>query len=98
MKSSILHFALLAKSFRDMPLLTGRACSPAALLISLEDRLLEGVPYYWVIDPEDQAIAEYVLEGSAYRLNRTAGEKEPFQPHAFPDLTISLEDVFNSQQ
>jgi Uma2 family endonuclease len=53
-----------------------------------------GVPVYWIVDPEREAIEIYLLEADGYRLAATLLGKTPMAASPFPELKIAARDVF----
>ena len=54
-----------------------------------------GVAEYWIVDVVGGAIESYRSpEGETYREPRRAGRGESLAPAAFPDVVISVDDVF----
>jgi Uma2 family endonuclease len=52
------------------------------------------IPHYWIVDPEGRRIACHRLEGDAYR-QILAGEGDTrLTPADWPDLTLSLADLW----
>ena len=48
-----------------------------------------GVPYYWIVDPEDRTIEALGLREGEYRLLARAGGIEPIALPPFPDLVVT---------
>jgi Uma2 family endonuclease len=53
-----------------------------------------GVPYYWLIDPDQQSIEVYELSGDQYNLIVKAQNTDLFNPALFPGLSIPLADLW----
>jgi Uma2 family endonuclease len=54
-----------------------------------------GIGEYWIVDVVGGAIESYRSpEGETYRERRRAGRGERLAPAAFPDVVISVDDVF----
>ena len=53
-----------------------------------------GVPVYWIVDPDREAIEIYLLEGNGYRLAATLLGKTPMAVPPFTELEIAARDVF----
>jgi Uma2 family endonuclease len=50
---------------------------------------------YWIVNVTDGSIEIYRSpEGEGYRERRRAGRGEAITPAAFPDVTVSVDDVF----
>ncbi|MGB9792679.1 MAG: Uma2 family endonuclease [Thermacetogeniaceae bacterium] len=54
-----------------------------------------GVPYYWVVDPDRQAVEEFRLERGLYMPVRQFEGGERFAPELFSELEIELAEVFS---
>jgi len=53
-----------------------------------------GVPHYWIVDPDARRLWEYTLSGGAYGQARELDDAATFEPALFPGLAISLSEVF----
>jgi Uma2 family endonuclease len=54
-----------------------------------------GIAEYWIVDVAGGAIEGYRSpEGETYRERRWAGRGESLAPAAFPDIVVSVDDVF----
>jgi Uma2 family endonuclease len=54
-----------------------------------------GIAEYWIVDVAGGAIERYRSpEGETYRERRRAGRGESLAPAAFPDVVMSVDDVF----
>ena len=51
-----------------------------------------GIPEYWLVDPEDHAIAQFVLRDASYALLQTASEE--ITPQHIPDVGVDLRQVW----
>jgi len=49
-----------------------------------------GVPWYWIVDPQQRQVTELRLEGAAYAQVAVPSGTEAFRAVHFPDLTIDL--------
>ena len=52
------------------------------------------IPHFWVVDPEDRSIACYRLDEETYRQIFTGEGDIQLTPADWPDLTISLGDLW----
>lgn len=55
----------------------------------------QGVPHYWLIDPDQQIVEAYELAGDQYNLVAKAQNAELFNPTLFLGLTIPLADLWS---
>lgn len=54
-----------------------------------------GIPEYWIVGVADEWIEIYrVPEGEGYREGQRVGRGESLAPAAFPDIVVSVDDVF----
>mgnify|MGYP005834082839 CR=1 FL=1 len=53
-----------------------------------------GVPYFWVVDPQQKTLEEYRLERGIYMLVRCWEEDAVFAPELFPGLKANLKEVW----
>jgi Uma2 family endonuclease len=54
-----------------------------------------GIAEYWIVDAAGGAIESYrAPEGETYRERRRLGRGESVAPAAFPDVVVSVDDVF----
>ncbi|MCR4426785.1 MAG: Uma2 family endonuclease [Firmicutes bacterium] len=49
-----------------------------------------GVPHYWIVDPRDETIEAYALEGSVYVLQASGCDGDLFVHPGFPGLSVDL--------
>jgi len=49
-----------------------------------------GVPWYWIVDPDDLTIEEYRLTREGYLVTQSILSGEEFKPGLFPGPTINL--------
>jgi len=52
------------------------------------------VPIYWIVDPDQESIEIYLLEGGVFRLAATLQGKTPMFAPPFTELEIAARDVF----
>ncbi|HEY3117739.1 MAG TPA: Uma2 family endonuclease [Chloroflexota bacterium] len=53
-----------------------------------------GIPHYWILDPRARALEEYRLSQQGYDLVDTYGPAAVFKPQLFPDLEITMDDLW----
>jgi len=54
-----------------------------------------GVREYWVVNPAERIVLQYVInESGQYSGLAPAGEEDQLHPHIFPGLVIDLKEVF----
>ena len=53
-----------------------------------------GVPEYWVVDPEAGTVAQFVLEGGAYREAGTFGAGQTLVSAAVEGVTVPVDELF----
>jgi Uma2 family endonuclease len=53
-----------------------------------------GVREYWIVFPNEQIVEQFVLQNGAYYLHAAYGKEDTALPLLFPELSISLQDVF----
>jgi Uma2 family endonuclease len=69
---------------------------------SLTDRVTKAqiyarytVPVYWIVDPDEESIEIYLLDGDLFRLAATLqGGANPIMAPPFKELEIAAKDVF----
>lgn len=54
-----------------------------------------GVPYFWVVDPQQKTLEEYRLERGIYMLMRCWEEHGVFTPELFPGLKVNLKEIWS---
>jgi Uma2 family endonuclease len=54
-----------------------------------------GVSHYWLVDPADKTLEALELGEGAYHVVAAVAGDEDFRPHLFPELTISLHDLWD---
>ena len=52
------------------------------------------VPAYWIVDPDEESIEIYLLDGDLFRLAATLQGANPTMTPPFKDLEIAGRDVF----
>jgi len=48
-----------------------------------------GIPHYWIVDPDDQRVECFTLEGNTYRLAAACTGAETFAHPDFPGLSLA---------
>ncbi len=59
-------------------------------LTKLDAYLKNGIPWYWIADPQGPGIEEYRATEGGYLRTATAASNDIFQPGIFPGLNIDL--------
>lgn len=54
-----------------------------------------GVPYYWIVAPDNRSVEAYALEGEDYRLLATATGRQPVGLAPFPSLELVPESLWD---
>ena len=54
----------------------------------------QGVPHYWIVDPEVRALECFRLQDQVYCLDAAASKQDEFVVPAFDGLTIALADLW----
>lgn len=86
------------RGIEGAPLLVVEVLSPSTRRHDREVKMRRyaalAIPHYWIVDPEGRRIACHRLEGDAYR-QILAGEGDTrLTPADWPDLTLSLADLW----
>ncbi len=53
------------------------------------------IPFYWIVDPQNETIEEYRLEQDRYILLKKWGVSERMESQVFSDLVLSLDTLFD---
>jgi len=53
------------------------------------------IPYYWIVDPQNETIEEYRLEEDRYTLIKKWGRSERIDSDVFAELSLSLDTLFD---
>lgn len=53
-----------------------------------------GVPHYWLVDPEVRTVEAFELSEGSYRLAAAVGGDDAFRPALFPELVVSLRELW----
>lgn len=90
--------AASGKHVAGAPDLVVEVISPSRPATDLGEKLItyqrHGVQNYWVLDPTDHLLREFVLTGKLFVLRAKAQGAATFAPAVFPDLTLALGDVW----
>ncbi|MGQ9870056.1 Uma2 family endonuclease [Leptodesmis sp.] len=57
-----------------------------------------GVPEYWLLDPVAQTVMVLTLEGEAYREVGVFGKQEAIASIEFPELELTVEQIFEADR
>ena len=86
------------KNIQGMPDLIVEILSPSTRRKDRVQKLnmytRHGLAHYWILDPEQETLEAFELEGSTYRLVEALSGKASFEPRLFPGLTIDLAEVW----
>lgn len=84
--------AVSARGIEGPPTLVVEILSPATSLVdrSAKRQLYarHGVPFYWIVDPEERSIEVYALSEREYELVARAGGAAPVRLPPFEDLSL----------
>ncbi|HEY7309796.1 MAG TPA: Uma2 family endonuclease [Gemmataceae bacterium] len=87
--------------FWGVPELIAEVLSPATRAIDRGPRKRlyrrAGVPHLWLLDPETEMVEVCELADGDYRLEATYGAGEEFQPLLFPEETVAVGRLFDTQ-
>jgi Uma2 family endonuclease len=53
-----------------------------------------GIPHYWILDPANNTLEAYRLDGVIYQLEGVYGPGEIFRPTLFPGLEIPIDELW----
>jgi len=53
-----------------------------------------GVPEYWIVDPENLTVDQYVSQGGSLKLIQTLHRKDILSSSAIPDFSCLVSDIF----
>ena len=86
------------RGIEGAPLLVVEVLSPSTRRHDREVKMRRyaalGIPHYWIVDPVGKWIACYRREGDTYRHVLTSEGDTQLTPADWPDLTISLADLW----
>ena len=86
------------KNIQGMPDLIVEILSPSTQrrdrVLKLKTYARHGLAHYWILDPEQETLEAFELEGSTYRLVEALSGKASFEPSLFPGLTIDLAEIW----
>jgi Uma2 family endonuclease len=87
--------------FWGVPELIAEVLSPATRVIDRGPRKnlyrRAGVPHLWLIDPETETVETYDLSDGEYLLKATYGAGKEFPSPLFPQETVSVDRLFDTQ-
>jgi Uma2 family endonuclease len=87
--------------FQGPPELIAEVLSPASRHFDRGPRKAvyrrAGVPHLWLLDPELETIELHALTGGDYRLVATHRPGEKFRPALFPETTVEVGPLFQTQ-
>lgn len=55
-----------------------------------------GIPEYWVIDPPNEALEQYILNGDVYELVEVYSGNESVQSDRLPCISFTMQDIMSS--
>jgi Uma2 family endonuclease len=86
------------RGIEGAPLLVVEVLSPSTRRHDREVKMRRygelGIPHFWIVDPEAKWVACHRLEGGAYQHVLTGEGNTSLTPADWPDLTISLADLW----
>lgn len=94
--------ALLAKDTIKFPIpdLVVEVLSPSTEArdrgVKFEDYAAHGVAEYWLVDPDENVLEQYLLEGTSYQL-KLKSNSGFLQSRALPKFKIPIEALFEEQ-
>lgn len=62
--------------------------------IKFRDYAAHGIPEYWIVDPDEQTIEQYLLKGKTYQLHQKVAE-EKLTSFVVKGFSIEIQDVFS---
>ncbi len=65
--------------------------------IKFRDFAAHGVSEYWIIDPDDEVLEQYVLRGESYELRLKSGSGD-ITSHAVPGFNIPIRALFDVEE
>ena len=90
--------AISERGIEGPPTLVVEVLSPSTMSVDRKTKLQlyarYGVPYYWIIDPEAQAVEAYVLIEGSFHLERHAAGIESVTLPPFMDLEFRLASLW----
>lgn len=63
--------------------------------IKMKDYALHGISEYWIIDPMQQSVEQYLIEDSVYKLHVKLTQEGTIHAKAIEGYSIRLEDIFS---
>jgi Uma2 family endonuclease len=64
-------------------------------IVKLQLYSKHGVPEYWIVDPANLAVEQYVLQGSSLRLMQTLQREDVLSSSAIPNFSCLVSDIFD---
>lgn len=62
--------------------------------IKMKDYALHGISEYWIIDPVQQSVEQYLLENREYKLHQKLIQEGIIHARAIEGYSVKLEDIF----
>ncbi len=94
------HKIITDKNIKGAPDLIVEILSPSTTrydrVLKMNTYARHQVPHYWIVDPAAHTLEAFELEKGNYRLVAAHAEDENFQPVLFPNLTISLAELWKT--
>lgn len=88
--------------FHGVPRLIAEVLSPATRALDRGPRMdvyrRAGVPHLWLLDPETDIVEVYALVERTYSLTGRYGPGESFQPALFPEISVTVDSLFDTQE
>jgi len=87
-----------AKYMEGPPDLAVEVISPSSIQIDRDDKFVQyqqaGVAHYWIVDPQQQTIQGWTLEGNAYQASGGGKNADVVHLPPFADLDIPLQKLW----
>ncbi len=92
------HRPIIQDWVRGAPDLVIEVLSPTTQAVDCGPKLKAyarfGIPEYWIVDPEKNAVEVYRLKERSYQLAQVLGEEEILSSPLLPGLALALRDIF----